>query len=172
MTSIQSIKILLSIFCFFLGPKDVEASWFSVNCRHRFARMLPFVFLLCGFNSRHVIDFSGSNFSISTLHSLIRSCTVSNLLLSLVRLSVLMFFILLNTLSVSAELILWHKRKSTRWNKLLNPKLSTFLPILYHDLEGKSFCYDLPIVTILIFSFATRMELLPHRLPSWRTAPW
>ena len=131
MTSIQSIKILLSIFCFFLGPKDVEASWFSVNCRHRFARMLPFVFLLCGFNSRHVIGFSGSNFSISTLHSLIQSCNVSSLLLSLVRLSVLMFFMLLNALSVSAELILRHKRKPTRWNKLLNPRLSTLIPDIW-----------------------------------------
>ena len=42
-------------------------------------------------------------------------------------------------LSTSAELILWHKRKSTRWNKLLNPKLSTLLTISSPDLGGNKF---------------------------------
>lgn len=134
MISVQSKKIVSSNFCFFLGSKTAEASWFSVNCGH-FAWMLVLVFLLDGFNSQHVINFTGLNFFISTPHSLIQSCIVSSLLLSLVRLLVLMFFILLNALSASAELILWHKRKLTKWNKLFNPRFSTFLSTLSHDLE-------------------------------------
>ena len=164
MISVQSKKIVSSNFCFFLGSKTAEASSFSVNCG-QFAWMLVLVFLLDGFNSQHVINFTGLNFFISTPHSLIQSCIVSSLLLSLVRLLVLMFFILLNALSASAELILWHKRKSTRWNKLLNPKLLTFSPISYHDLGGNKFLLRFTHRHNFDFKFCHSYGIAPTLIP-------